>query len=182
VVTRQPASQTVIAGQSATFSVSASGTAPLSYQWKKNGASIAGATSSSYTTPPTTTADSGSQFSVLVSNSAGSVTSNPATLTVNPQPLPTLSSLVLNPTSVLGGLQSSIGRVTLSAPAPAGGAKIILSSSSGAASVPSAVIVPAGATSVNFIVNSNIVLLSTTATISASYNGGTKTAILSVLL
>ena len=82
-ITSQPASQTVTAGQTATFSVSASGTAPLSYQWRKNGTNITGATSSSYTTPATTTADSGSTFSVVVSNSAGSATSNNAVLNVN---------------------------------------------------------------------------------------------------
>jgi hypothetical protein len=82
-ITSQPASQTVTAGQMATFSVSATGTAPLSYQWRKNGANITGATSISYTTPATTTADSGPTFSVVVTNSAGSATSNNATLTVN---------------------------------------------------------------------------------------------------
>ncbi len=82
-ITSQPGNQTVTAGQTATFSVSASGTAPLSYQWRKNSATITGATSSSYTTPVTTTADSGSTFSVVVTNSAGSATSNNATLTVN---------------------------------------------------------------------------------------------------
>jgi hypothetical protein len=81
-ITAQPASQTVTAGQTATFSVTASGTAPLSYQWQKNGAAIGGATSASYTTPATTTADSNAQFSVAITNSAGSVTSNAATLTV----------------------------------------------------------------------------------------------------
>jgi len=81
-ITTQPSSQTVAAGQTATFSVAATGSALLSYQWRKNGASISGATSSSYTTAATTTADSGSQFSVVVSNSAGSITSNSATLTV----------------------------------------------------------------------------------------------------
>ena len=70
-------------GQTATFSVAASGTAPLSYKWMKNGTAITGATSSSYTTPATTTSDSGSQFTVSISNSAGNATSNPATLTVN---------------------------------------------------------------------------------------------------
>ncbi len=80
----QPASQTVTAGQTATFSVTATGTGPLSYQWQKGTTAISGATSVSYTTPATTTADNGSQFSVVVSNSAGSVTSNLATLTVNP--------------------------------------------------------------------------------------------------
>lgn len=67
----------------ATFSVVAAGTPPLSYQWQKNGADISGATSSNYTTPVTTTADSGEMFRVSVSNSAGNVTSMSATLTVN---------------------------------------------------------------------------------------------------
>src|SRR5437879_4551885 len=82
-ITTQPANQTLTAGQAAIFTVSATGTAPMSYQWRKNGASITGATSSSYSTPATTTADSGSTYSVVISNSAGSMTSNNATLTVN---------------------------------------------------------------------------------------------------
>jgi hypothetical protein len=85
-ITTQPASQTVTAGATATFSVAASGTAPFTYQWRKNGTAIAGATASSYTTPATTTADSGSTFSVVVSNSVGSATSANATLTVNAVP------------------------------------------------------------------------------------------------
>ncbi len=83
-ITTQPASQTVTAGQTATFTVVASGTAPLSYQWQKNGANISGATSSVYTTPTTTTADNNSTFDVVVSNAVGSVTSHTATLTVTP--------------------------------------------------------------------------------------------------
>ncbi|PYT77503.1 MAG: hypothetical protein DMG40_23165, partial [Acidobacteria bacterium] len=83
-ITTQPVNQTVTAGQTATFTVVATGTAPLSYQWQKNGTAISGATSSSYTTPATTSADNGAQFAVVVSNTAGSVTSNAATLTVNP--------------------------------------------------------------------------------------------------
>ena len=79
----QPASKTVIAGQTATFSVTAAGSAPLNYQWKMNGNAINGANSSSYTTPATTTGNSGAQFTVTVSNPAGTSTSNPATLTVN---------------------------------------------------------------------------------------------------
>jgi hypothetical protein len=78
----QPANQAVAAGQTATFTVVATGTAPLSYQWRKNGATITGATSASYTTPATTSGDSGATFDVVVSNSAGSATSNAATLTV----------------------------------------------------------------------------------------------------
>jgi len=83
-IVTQPANQTVTAGQTATFSVAASGSAPLAYQWLKNGAAIAGATAASYTTPATTTADTGTVFAVTVSNAAGSVTSANATLTVNP--------------------------------------------------------------------------------------------------
>ncbi len=79
-ITTQPTSQTVAVGQTASFSVSATGTAPLSYQWNKNGTAISGATSSSYTTPATTSSDNGAQFTVVVSNTAGSVTSNAATL------------------------------------------------------------------------------------------------------
>ena len=83
-ITTQPANQTVAAGQTATFSVAASGTTPLTYQWQKNGSAISGATATSYTTPVTTTADSGEMFRAVVSNSAGSVTSNSAALTVSP--------------------------------------------------------------------------------------------------
>jgi Immunoglobulin domain len=82
-ITSQPASATVTVGQTATFTVVASGTAPLSYQWSKNGSAISGATLASYSTPATATLDNGSQFQVTVSNSLGNVTSNPATLNVN---------------------------------------------------------------------------------------------------
>jgi Ig-like domain-containing protein len=85
-ITSQPTSQIVSTGQTAIFSVTATGAPPLTYQWQKNGANITGATSSSYTTPPTTTADSGEQFRVVVSNSLGNATSNTATLTVNSGP------------------------------------------------------------------------------------------------
>ena len=98
-ITSQPASQTVAVGQAATFSVAAAGTAPLSYKWMKNGTLITGAASPTYTTPATTTSDSGSKFSVMVSDSAGNVTSNPATLTVNT----TASQLTANPATLSFG-------------------------------------------------------------------------------
>ena len=82
-ITAQPANQTVTAGQTATFSVTVAGTTPFNYQWQKGTTAISGATSASYTTAPTIAADSGSQFSVVVSNAVGNVTSNAATLTVN---------------------------------------------------------------------------------------------------
>jgi hypothetical protein len=85
-ITTQPSNQTVTAGQTATFTVIASGSGSISYQWQKDGASISGATAASYVTPPTTSADNGSQFQVIVSNAEGSVTSNSAILTVNSPP------------------------------------------------------------------------------------------------
>jgi len=79
----QPTSLTVTAGQSVSFSVTASGSATLTYQWRKNGTAISGATSATYSIAATTTANAGS-FTILVTNSAGSVTSGAAVLTVNP--------------------------------------------------------------------------------------------------
>ena len=84
-VTTHPASQTVTAGQSATFNVAASGTAPLSFQWQRNMVNIPGATSASFTLLAQL-ADSGAKFRCVVSNQLGSATSNAATLTVNTLP------------------------------------------------------------------------------------------------
>jgi hypothetical protein len=81
-ITTQPSSVTVTAGLSATFSVIASGSAPLTYQWFRDGTTINGATQASYVLSASTAADSGATFSVTVSNSLGSVNSNSATLTV----------------------------------------------------------------------------------------------------
>ena len=97
-ITTQPADKTVTEGQTAKFTVTATGTAPLTYQWKKNGVNISGATNASYTTPPTTEADNGALFAVVVSNVAGSVTSNNATLTVTPAPIP--PSITTQPANV----------------------------------------------------------------------------------
>ncbi len=83
-ITTQPANQTVTVGQAATFSVMAAGTAPLTYQWQKNNANISGATAASYTTPATVTGDNGATFRIIVTNSVTNITSNSATLTVNP--------------------------------------------------------------------------------------------------
>jgi outer membrane protein assembly factor BamB len=81
-ISTQPSSQSVAAGGVATYSVTAAGTAPLSYQWQKAGTDIAGATAASYTTPATALADDGTQFNVVVANSVGSVVSATATLSV----------------------------------------------------------------------------------------------------
>jgi hypothetical protein len=103
-ITAQPTGETVNVGQSATFSVADTGTAPINYQWKRNGTAIAGATSSSYTTPAVATTDNASQFTVGVSNSAGTATSNAAVLTVN------------SPTLILNASATSLsfGSVTVS--------------------------------------------------------------------
>lgn len=95
-ITTQPVNQAVVAGQTATFAVVAAGTPPIAYQWQKNAANITGAISASYTTPATAASDNGAKFDVTVSNSTSSVTSNVATLSVNPStsPSPSASSNV----------------------------------------------------------------------------------------
>jgi hypothetical protein len=139
----------------------------------------AGATSATFTV--STSAVATSTAVTIFATYSGATRSVSLTVTPAPPPPPTLASLTLNPASVFGG-QSSTGTVTLTGPAPAGGAQVFLSSDNGAASVPSSVTVPAGATSATFTVNTSFVLISTSATISASYNGTTRTATLGVLL
>ena len=90
-ITTAPISQTVTIGRTATFSVAASG-GSLNYQWYKNGAAVTGATGASYITPGTTYGDNASAFTVAVSNTAGSVTSSAATLSVNLAPTYTVVS------------------------------------------------------------------------------------------
>jgi hypothetical protein len=140
----------------------------------------AGATSATFTV--STSAVTASATVTISAAYSGVTRSASLTVTPAPPPPPTLSSLSLNPTSVVGGLESSTGTVTLTGPAPAGGAQVLLSSSNNVARVPSSVTVPAGASSARFTVTTSGVLFSTSATISASYNHTTRTARLSVLL
>jgi len=83
-ITTPPQSQTKTVGNTATFSVVAGGTSPYTYQWKKNGTNISGATSSSYTTPTLTLSDNGNTYSCYLTNCSGNnnTTSNSATLSV----------------------------------------------------------------------------------------------------
>jgi trimeric autotransporter adhesin len=97
-ITSQPASQTVKVGQTAMFTVVATGTAPLSFQWQKNGTIISGATASSYTTAPTTTADNGAKFNVVISNPVASMASAPTILTVTAASV-TLESIAVSPSN-----------------------------------------------------------------------------------
>ena len=82
VITTQPSSQLVSVGYPVTFSVTASGPSPYSYQWMRNGVNISGATARTYRIASTTLSDDGARFRVRVSNAYGSILSNVATLSV----------------------------------------------------------------------------------------------------
>jgi len=90
-ITAHPASRTVQPGASVTFSVRASGTPPLRYQWRRNGVDIAGATAADYTISAVAQTDNGARFRALVANDFGNVLSNEAVLTVSPNRAPTAS-------------------------------------------------------------------------------------------
>lgn len=116
-ITAQPTNQSVTAGQTATFSVAATGTAPLTYQWQKNSSNISGATAATYTTPATVSGDTGATFDVVVTNSAGSKTSTMATLTVNAAAVaPTITTQPANQTVTVG--QTATFSVTATGTAP----------------------------------------------------------------
>ena len=87
-ITTPPSGQTASVGGTATFTVVATGSTPLSYQWLKGGVPITGATSATYTTPAVAMTDDGAMYSVQVSNSAGKITSSAAKLTVTVGPVP----------------------------------------------------------------------------------------------
>ena len=101
-ITTDPASLLAVEPAAANFSVTATGTAPLAYQWRRGGVNIGGATGSSYTLSPTSVAsDNGAQFRVVVTNASGSVTSSVAALTVT-EPPPQPPSIV-SPPAIVGG-------------------------------------------------------------------------------
>lgn len=106
-ITQQPQSQTVLAGANPSFSVTAGGTQPLSYQWRRGGLGIGGATNSTYGLTAVTTNDSGSLFDVVLTNSAGSVTSAAASLTVNAQAAVATELLSLEAVKAFHYLQTS---------------------------------------------------------------------------
>ena len=99
-ITAQPANLTVTAGSTAMFSVTATGNPAPTYQWKQNGTNIAGATGSSYSISNVQSSSNGAQFTVTVTNSVSSITSNAATLTVNGTP--TIGTQPTNATVVAG--------------------------------------------------------------------------------
>jgi len=97
-----------------------------------------------------------------------------AVLTVTPT---VLHAVTLSPTSVRGGSSTTANRVTLNGPAPQGGALVSLSSGSSVASVPEAVLIPAGASSAYFRIDTRSVTASTAVSISASYRGTAGTVV-----
>lgn len=111
LITLHPTNQSVAPGASVTFSVRASGTPPLSYQWRRNGVNISGATAQDYTIASAGSADDGDWFRALVTNSYGSVLSNEAVLTVgtNQSPIGTITQ------PVAGALYSGGSSITVAA-------------------------------------------------------------------
>jgi hypothetical protein len=102
------------------------------------------------------------------------------TFTVNPAAAPAIATLTLNRTTVVGG-NPAVGTVTLSGPAPSGGATVMLSSSNPAlASVPASIVVAAGATSNTFSVITSAPKKSASATLTATYGGVTKTVAMKI--
>ncbi|MDX2024100.1 MAG: PQQ-dependent sugar dehydrogenase [Deltaproteobacteria bacterium] len=87
-ITQQPASVTKSVGQTATFCTSATGSPTPTYQWKRGGINISGATSACYTTPALVIGDNGAQFQAVASNSAGTASTAVATLTVTANGVP----------------------------------------------------------------------------------------------
>jgi len=114
-ITAQPQSQTVPPGSNATFSVSATGAAPLNFQWRFNGADISGASSTSYTRTNAQAADAGG-YTVVVTNAAGSVTSSVATLVVG---IPPSISMQPASTNVNPGSTATFMVVASGTPPPA---------------------------------------------------------------
>ena len=99
----QPASQVVVIGSTASFSAAAAGTAPIFYQWNKNGTPIAGATASSLTLTNVQTGDGGS-YTLTASNNVGTAASDVAQLTVTTT-LPVVNSAY----NLVGFAQSTTG-------------------------------------------------------------------------
>ena len=102
-VTTQPLSKSATTGASVSFSVVIqSGTAPNTYQWRRSGFLIAGATSPTYTID-SVSADNAGSYDVLIANHLGSITSAAATLTVSPPSPPSITTQPVSRSAVTGG-------------------------------------------------------------------------------
>ena len=129
-ITTQPANATAAIGHAATFSVVASGNGTLTYQWKRDGVPILGATNTSYTTSALTNQDSGTAFTCEVTGPLGPVTSNPAivvvlalgtattstnaTATAIPDATSTAPGAAVDIPFVVSGVSGNVGEVTFS--------------------------------------------------------------------
>src|SRR5580700_5311448 len=101
-ITQQIQATAVQVGQPATFTVAGSGTAPLTYQWTKNGTSV-GTNSNTYTIAAVAQSDNNAKIQVTVSNPAGNATSGPVTLTVTTTATkPTITTQPANVTVTVG--------------------------------------------------------------------------------
>jgi glucose/arabinose dehydrogenase len=114
VISSQPKNALKTIGETATFSVSAFGSQPLSYQWKENDTEIPGATDNSYTTASLLLADNGKQFTCTISNTFGNVTSSSATLSVtsNTRPVPIIQTPIDGSTYRAGSILAMQGNAT----------------------------------------------------------------------
>ncbi|MDR1281480.1 MAG: immunoglobulin domain-containing protein [Opitutaceae bacterium] len=99
-ITTQPVSQTRTVGESVTFTVTATGKPAPAYQWRKDGKAVSGATGAGYTIASVTESSAGS-YTVVVSNSAGSVTSKAANLTVSKPRIPVITNLSVSPQATI---------------------------------------------------------------------------------
>lgn len=113
-INTQPRSQLVSVGYFGTFTIGVDGDPPLTYQWQKNGVAIAGATSSTYTTPVVQLSDNGALFRCIVKNSWGIAGSANALLSITTKlpPKPTITSPALNTYYNAGDVISFSGSAT----------------------------------------------------------------------
>lgn len=111
-VSQPPASRAVAVGASVRFTVSAVGTGPFQYQWRRDAVPLAGATSDSYTTAALALTDDGARYDVVVRNSAGEATSAPALVTVSPTPAASTACATTGATSdvVVSDQQLTLGK------------------------------------------------------------------------
>jgi len=183
-ITTQPSNQSVIAGQSAHFALVATGNGAITYQWKKNGVSISGATSPSYTTPATTVSDNGSLFTATVSDNTGSsMTSHAATLTVNAAKLlltPDTTNLlfgtvILGSNSILGVTFTNAGNSSVTV------SNVTISGAGFSASGMSAgQIIAPGATATLNVMFAPVAILSVTGSVTVASNATNSPATISL--
>ncbi len=171
---------------------SSRGTATLNSPAPTGGSVIKFTSNSSSAVPPSqntvpaggTTASFGITTSAVTTTTTATLTatynssSATAALTITPQ-LPTLVGFTVSPTTVVGGT-SSRGTATLSAAAPTGGSVIKFTSNNSNAVPPSQNTVPAGGTTASFGITTLAVTTTTTATLTATYNGSSQNATLTI--